>query len=648
MSTLRFGSLPVVLLALLLPVLGAAAPAAEPADLAADSRLARSLAVDFADEPLTGALRELSARLAVPLTASRSTGDDRVSLQIRSRPAREVLALITEHFGFRWAARAGGYTLEQDPLSARAEARERQREADAEWRELRGHVDQLNQVLRLPAAERGARLAAAEERRKTGAAPEERAAAAAEAAVLEDARRPGAAAAVALLPRLTALQMQHLRSDEPLLLRRTDLPPETLSALDALPEKLDDGTSSPFTGAQVIPVYGDALLQLSEYGDGEPPPSPYARRSVLRVELIQRRGAGEREQWRSVEWRPRLPDREPEPAAAAPDEESLRKPVRLQLPARWTSAPRVSLQDEALTWDRRSFPHWIPLGEVARALHASSGVDLIADSFARSRVDPAWIADERPLSELLDRLARELRCRWAYRDGVVRLRSATHAWDRELEPPASVLGPWQARAARSGAASLDQLAELASALTDRQALGLGLYWGWRLDDPAVNPPPGGSTLLHALRRHLRFWHALRPAQRQQVLNGELLPVAEMDGPQQQAFAAALLDPPRSLWGPAAKLASDGRIDPAALRTGAFSLKQEAWKRQVFIGTSEERTVRILAIYPSYRPPNVGNLPEELQWSTVGAPCSATSYQFSYHLSGEKEPARTVQVDVLRR
>src|SRR5205085_6451662 len=158
-----------------------------------------------------------------------------------------------------------------------------------------------------------------------------------------------------------------------------------------------------------------------------------------------------------------------------PDDPVLLGPVSLGI-AR-PGVPTARREDSALTHGRGSWPVWPTLGDVAQALHQTTSLELLADSFVRCRVDPKLVSGRQPVVRLLDALAQELDYTWQQEGHLLLLRSRSYYRDRELEVPDRVLRPWQARAARAGAKPLDDLAELAAALDDRQTLGMSMYWG---------------------------------------------------------------------------------------------------------------------------------------------------------------------------
>jgi hypothetical protein len=642
--------------ALLLPLLlaGAAQPlafartpgtdSAADAVLRSDPRLERK--VDFAirDRPLGEALAEIGRRAQTPVLAGAAVRDDRVTLFLRDRPVSEVMAVIAAHFGFRWVRTRGGYEL-QDAGAAQREQAQREADDSAEWEEIRAWTRRVAQLSERPPPELQVRAAEVETALKgAGLAHEERTRLEAEATAIRAALHRHAPAGIAVIGALTSAQVRQLRADRTLLLsaERGTLPRRVADLVRASDDPADRHPNDP----KELAVWADAHVALleSERFTYEGAPRPGDRRSRLHVNLIAWREADGERRWTSGAWSPDLPPRKPPPVATAMDDPALLRTIELRLPDR----PPRAASDNAYEWQRRSWPPWPTLGEVAEALHEATGLDVVADSFARSRVNPAWVSGKQPAAALLDRLATELHYTWRREYGVVRLRSRYAHWDRPMEVPERIVRPWVERAARPGAFPLDHDAELAAALTDLQTLGMSIHWGWYLDDTWIAPPAGGYWF-YGKRRHLRFWAALDRPRRDAALAGVVVPVAGMSDAQRRAFIAALTEPPVSPWGPGAEFSvKHPTVTAAEIAAGGFSVSSAEWRSQVFLGTAPGRPdTRIAAMHPSYRPPNLSNLPPEYQWTAVGSPSRLDIHTFGYHLAASEKPARTSDVETQR-
>src|SRR5205823_642871 len=115
---------------------------------------------------------------------------------------------------------------------------------------------------------------------------------------------------------------------------------------------------------------------------------------------------GGKRQWGPVTWLLLLPPREQTKATTTQtDDPVLLRPVTLEI-AR-PGVPTARREDSALTHGRGSWPLWPTLGDVAQALHQTTGLELLADSFVRCRVDPKRVSGRQPLVRLLDALAHE-------------------------------------------------------------------------------------------------------------------------------------------------------------------------------------------------------------------------------------------------
>jgi hypothetical protein len=284
------------------------------------------------------------------------------------------------------------------------------------------------------------------------------------------------------------------------------------------------------------------------------------------------------------------------------------------------------------------------LGDVCEAVHRATGLEVIADSFIRDRLDAAKVVGRHPLVQILDTIAGGLQYDWKKEGNLLRFRSRTYAQDRFAEVPDRILRPWIQRVARRGAPALDDLAELAAALNDDQCSGMQEFWGWYLEKSGIPMPPGPADFADN-RQHLRLWAALSPVQKRAALAGAILPVAQMNGLQQRAFQLALTSP------------NEGPPDPTELRhspsaaelaAGGFSLQSRQLRQQLATGTWPDGGQFIsLTRRPAGDPPdpsaNTG--PNGIPMQPLGPPSLLDSHEFTYYLGGETTPARTTRIDV---
>jgi hypothetical protein len=613
-----------------------------------DARLRARATLASKDQPLRELLAVLSRETAVPLKAGLGTADEKVTLFLDQRSAAEILSHLARHFSFRWFRLARGYELRQEPDEARREAKLREGELEAEWREVREWTARLERLATTPRAQLEDRAVEIGRRLESpDLIPDERSRLTTEAQAIRDALRPETPPALALLRALTPAQAAQVQRGDNLLLsvEAGTLPARVHARVQETP--IPEGAR--FEDPGELPVWADARIERVEGWHDGGPPRPGDRRTQFSVQVIVRREVEGKPRWTALQWSPLLPPRESAPAAPTEtDDPALLRQAELTI----TKTPRAgaaAVESTATGGDASGWRAWPTLGQVAEALHQATGLEVVADSYVRSRVNPKTIAGRQPLVRLLDAVARDREYTWRKEGSLLLLRSRTYYRDRELEVPDRILRPWQKRAARSEAAPLDELAELAASLNDRQTLGMAMYWAWYLEDPWVAPPVSTPFEFHRLRRHLRFWAALSPAQRQQALSGKPLTVDRMTGEQRRAFLAALTDPVALPWEPAAQiLVSRPALTPVDLLSGGFSLKSAEWRLQSFHGEKPGGgATDIVARYPINRPPIISRLPQEYQWSAVGPPTGLSSTTFAYHLSGDEKPARTIEIEVHR-
>jgi hypothetical protein len=533
---------------------GMAAPQAEPtsaqgkltapaAVLRDDARLQTKVSLSLKDRPLREALAALSKQVQVPLSASAETAEDKVTLFFTERPAVEVLSLLAGHFHFRWFRQFRGYEMRQDAAERARETAQREGDLKAEWEEVQAWVERLARLGGTPRAELEVRTQEVAKRLgDTHLDAAERSRLTAEGAALADALRTDTATAVTLLRGLTPAQVAQLRQDDFMLLSRQDgsLPP----GVPVRTRKEDTSRDAPSENPRTRALWADAELRLDRgwYFGGSP--RPVERRSQLGVGLFVRLEGVGKLLWDTTYWYPHLPAKErPAAGAAETQDAALLRPVDLgdvQAPRR--SVPGAGRGPSALTQGADRWPAWPRLGDVLEALHQATGLEILADSFARCRVDPKWRSGRQPVARLLETLARELDYTWRKEGNLLLLRSRCYHWDRAVEVPEGVLRPWQERAARPGGSSLDTLAALVAVLDDLQVLGLSQYWGWYLEDPWIAPVGITGSEIYQRRRHLRFWATLNPAQRQAALSGATVTTEQMNPTQRRAFVTALTDP----------------------------------------------------------------------------------------------------------
>jgi hypothetical protein len=136
------------------------------------------------------------------------------------------------------------------------------------------------------------------------------------------------------------------------------------------------------------------------------------------------------------------------------------------------------------------------------------------------------------LFTLLDR--QRFSHRWERRGNLIRMRSRTWFVDRPREIPLRLTRGWQRLLEERGSLPLETFIEMATALTDAQLENLYNV----LRSPGRPGPPDLFQVTSA-RHVLRLYAALSPAQRQALLQGAALPVAQMTPAQRGLFLAGL-------------------------------------------------------------------------------------------------------------
>ncbi|MCC2669336.1 MAG: hypothetical protein K0Q72_1807, partial [Armatimonadetes bacterium] len=507
---------PFALLALAaLAMPGAAEPDA--ASPRGDLRLERRITRVIDGRPLAEVIPSIGKELGVALSATMSAADHRVVLCVRDRPAGQLLEELAEHLELEWRRSDTGYALTEAPAVRRKHEEARKARASAEWREARTWVGRAARLASLPAAQLLSTERELSDRLNSAdLPPAERAQVADELALVQEARRPATPLAVSILQSLTAAQVARLQSGGDLLLGDGELTPALLAQVRAV-----RNPETPFADATEFPVWADVLIQFRDWNGQEGPPRPGDRSRQLSITLVGRREREGKQEWTPLGWQPKLPD----PASARPlatqtDDPALLRVVELKVPERKRpTLERLGGVETAATWESRLWPAWPTLGDVARQLSEVSGLEVMADGFVRSRVDPRWLEGRRSVAAILDRVATGLDYDWSKQGNLIRLHSRQRVQDRDRDAPERILQPWRERVAHREVASLDDLAELAARLTDEQARGVSDYWGWYFDQHWVSPPTGGAIMFYAQRRHLRFWAALSSAQRQAARSG---------------------------------------------------------------------------------------------------------------------------------
>jgi hypothetical protein len=262
-----------------------------------------------------------------------------------------------------------------------------------------------------------------------------------------------------------------------------------------------------------------------------------------------------------------------------------------------------------------------PLRELLPDVARTYDVQLISDAYWSSSpsLDVASVSGE-PVSlfQLLDRSA-WFTHRWDRRDRLVRLRSRTWYFLRPREVPLRMARRWKEIGEREGALPLDEYLTMATQLNEGQWGSLSAV-AHDLELPPIGP------LYPSHRPALRLLAGLGPAERQALLRGRPLPMAQMTPPQRELFLAAVYQQSRTRGEP---------LDLAAARAAEPPSTARFWLTSDQIVRIKERREE----GPSYRDVPEG-LPSENDGEASAAPPAAGGRRrltrLSFHLQYGEE------------
>ena len=664
-----------------LPAAVLAAPSATPAArstdqavaaLRDDARLEQKVTIERRETNLGALLTDLGKELNVKLSASRDTMDDKVTFYLKDRPAVEGLSLLARHFGFRWFRTGGGYELGQDAESKRREAAFLAGKVEAQLAAIDARMGRVARLASLSAAQLADRQGEINRRLEDpNLAPEDRAALLEEAASIRDVQRPGGDVAAHLYAGLNAAQLAQLRAGDVIRFSTEagTLPAPLAQEVHAAPTKtpppgvprlstafgrvqaVPGGLGAP--GTNLPPIGAEVTLQISSSGLLRMQGAPPARQFAFRAMLNSIRGNGESRQVLPTPWSPFIaPPREEERPATQTDDPALLKAVELDL----SPAAPAAQNDPVLFRALGGLPAgWHSLGKIAAALHEATGLQLLSDSYVRDRIAPERLnvgkGKPRPVVQILDTIAKELNYTWSKEGDLILLRSRIFPEDRVQEVPERVLQPWKSRVSHAGTLTLDDLGDLAAALTDDQAFGMQNYWAWYVEGTSI-PAMDGLDGFYGNRNHLRLWASLTRPQRAAAQAGQVVPVSGMSNIQRSAFLRGLMTFPE---GYRPDLAGNLNPTPADVAAGGLRLSLVQTQRQAFSGVDANgQKANVVVQRAGAAPPGQGDAPRiagvdgaAIQLVPAGAPQVMNAFNFLYLLAGNDQPARTGVVVVPR-
>ncbi len=539
------------ILFLVLALIGPASAQPEGSPLQQDSRLSKPITVRWRKTSLDDALREVTRLTGVTVLPERSLVDEPVMAAFRDAPAREVLDQVAHLLHFTWA-RYGGtkdrphYLLYQSARARREEAEMIAGARLAVERELQKSLDRMRRISRMSAEQ----LAGQAERFERD---------------LESAFSSGFASAQDVgMRRLMDGMTAHSVS--------SPLGRAMLDFVDGLPAGVWDVvrredpvvfSTQPGPGELSLPEGFEQRLRDSKPGFPFPKSlfrrfGPQAEQGIQMAEGMMQQRWGAASAFRvTIQMNLSLGEQpvgmlriSPAPTGGdeanalfgmsgltlmgvpALDEESAAEQAERakRLAADPFFGRKAVLKLPPLP-ERPVLPGMMVFGntkayktaEVLPAVEEAFGVHLVADAYSRQTMNLFTPPGDKPIAlyEVLDRLAGGAR-RWERDGAAIRLRSKTWAHDRRGEIPVRYLQRWEAIRARRGAFSLDDLAEIATALRDEQVETLILA-AFEIE----SPNPLGYATVSTNRDVLRFYGRLIPGQRAALLRGQPIPVRSL-------------------------------------------------------------------------------------------------------------------------
>jgi hypothetical protein len=511
-----------------------------------DQRLLTPVALAWADRPLGEVLPELGKTLGVALSADRSVADDQVTFLCKERPAKELLPLVAEHFGFHWRRQGEGYELWQDLAGRQREAALRQAEVDGILAQINACFAEAGELSKHPMSERATRfreLRAALE--QTALAGEER------ERIRWQLLALAASADESYLPEADAL-----RSLIPDQLR-------TLRTFGQVSLSSEDGTLSEAVTKQILQnlrrtkpeakfAAATVTFRITDRV-GEPMPDPHFSNSVVvrpRLEYLA-----------SIRYGPAA-------GVATNGHDSALMTVLETFPTPSVTPPDDTELLQEVELIPRSNRRFLPLAQVAQRLHEVTGMPILVDSFIRARVWDEALVGKKPLYQLLHSLEQNLDYRCQMKEGVLSLRSVRFFRDRPREVPSRLRAPWREQMEKQGSLTLDGAARMAATLSDEQLRALSSYWYWQFERDGDIPRVGPPNDLVLRRSDLRLWDALNPAQRA-TAQKKGVPIRTLNGIQQRLLLAAY-----STRGRSHRQDLPATLPPPELLSGVFSVTHQ--------------------------------------------------------------------------
>lgn len=528
------------------PAVAAALRTYEQEAKAVDARLFQKVGLTLKAASLEVLCAELEEKTRVRIRASRVVRDDKVTVLVKDRPAREVMRGVARLFGYTWerTGEPGSYRYEltQDLRSQLAEQEMRDRDLNAAAIAL----DEAMNARARRAAQDFARLRARRE-----------AATGAEQDVLEKLIRYWAHLRIYQLltpaDRAALLRGEHVRfvlgSSNP----DRRLPADVYQAVydeldfgDVIANGIGGPGAQPFIGLSLDrSEMGQAALRATYGGDAGPGPdgrSTWGGMTFGPIAIGQSPSVANPENARhnaalrkhpllqrlvSLQPRPSCPRFAPQAARANPDDE----------------AHEFHANAQGLLETGPEPPHVVS-ADVWEAVHRATGLSIIADSFSRWYPAPEFKVQGASLFDALCQSGDRLGVRWKLDGDFILGRSTSYFWGRIKEVPNRHLERWQASVRHSGGLPLEDLLEmsqLSDAQLDSAFSGQVLEHCRGLQEWGII---GAGLRLYGihhseLRPYARLLAGMSPAQRQLAFRPRGLALEEMPALHQEVLVRLL-------------------------------------------------------------------------------------------------------------
>ena len=514
-----------------------------------DPRLFKKVTLHLKGASLEDLCAELGKQLGVRFAASRGVQDDKATVLVKDRPARDVLREVARLFGYIWS-RSGEegkyrYELVQDLRSQLAEQEMRDRDLRAALVALDEQMQGYQSVLGLTPEQIEARRA------KSNGPEQER---------LARVSGPQWAGMQAYL-RLTPAERAGLVHGTPLRFGGSQadanhrLPEEWSTLLS--PFFSPSGTRQPSfsvaglevklqinrseLGQLTLETEAMALLQ----GQGVPPvigiPGVLATASspsVAKPNNAARNAALQKDPLfqRLVSLRPETSCRTQKAAEEASKRGEPQPAPQAEL-LRYAQAGLAMTPEKYARLNQNRAPH-VTSADLWEAVHEQTGLPVVADYYSLAYPQSAVTA-RGSLFEVLGKVGDELRVRWKKDGDFLLCRSTSYFWDRQKEVPNRLLLRCVADRERPGGLPLGDLLELAQLSDDQldsETVGNVVTHCWNVPEWDLLQKPGGWL---SARPWARLIGSLPPGQVNEVFSAEGVPVRSLTPESRRAVVALM-------------------------------------------------------------------------------------------------------------